>query len=102
MATKQKTLLKALQPFAHGNVSAQTGQIVGMNPGDAKDLIEAGFAEEAKEGEPEQIQIEMPHSAKQPGDVVVDEADDLLGDGKAAKPLDNKAAPATRNKAPTK
>lgn len=98
MATKPKTLVKALQPFAHGNVSAQTGAVYAMNPGDAKDLIAAGFAEEAKDGEAEQTQNDAQPQAKHAGDVVVDDADDLLGDGKAAKTLENKAAPATRNK----
>lgn len=98
MAT-QKTLVKALQPFAHGNVSAQQGRIYAMNPADAQELVKAGFAEEATEGDPEQTQVALPTQKKQPGDVVVDDADDLLGDGKAAKTLDNKAAPATRTTA---
>lgn len=95
---KAKTLVQALQPFAHGNVNAQVGQVYAMNPADAAELVKAGFAEEATEGDPEQTQVALPMVPKNSGDVVVDDAEDVLGDGKAAQTTDNKAAPATRNK----
>lgn len=101
MAT-QKTLVKALQPFAHGNVSAQTGRVYAMNPADAQELVKAGFAEEATEGEPEQTQVALPTQQKQAGDVVVDDAADLLGDGKAVQDADTKMARTTANKSTAK
>ena len=97
-----KTLVKALQPFAHGNVSAQTGRVYAMNSGDAKELEKAGFVSLDAKGEPEQTQIDQPPQKKQPGDVVVDDADDVLGDGKAAPATANKMAPAASNKTTAK
>lgn len=97
-----KTLVKALTAVSHGNVDMREGGIYSMNRGDALELERLGFVELGASGEPEQTQLDQPPQAKQVGDVVVDDADDLLGDGKAAKTLDNKAAPATRTKTPAK
>lgn len=93
-----KTLVKALQPFAHGNVNAQAGRTYAMNSADAKDLIKAGFGEEVKDGEAEQTQNDEPKQKKQPGDVVVDDAEDVLGDGKQAPAPENKMEQPARNK----
>lgn len=97
MAT-QKTLVTALRPFAHGNVSAQAGQVYAMNPADAKELEKAGFVSMTATGDPEQTQADQPAQTKHRGDVVVDDAEDMLGDGKAAQSLDNKMAPRAANK----
>lgn len=99
---KQKTLVTALQPFAHGNVSAQAGQVVAMNPADAKELEKAGFVSLDATGDAEQTQIDHPAQAKQAGDVVVDDADDLLGEGKAAAELENKMSRPASNKTAAK
>lgn len=93
-----KQLVKARTAVSHGNVDMREGGIYSMNKGDAQELARLGFVELDAKGEPEQTQIDQPVQKKEVGDVVVDDADDLLGDGKAAKTLDNRAAPATRNK----
>lgn len=94
-----KVSVKALQAVSHGNVDMREGGVYAMNRGDAQELEKLGFVTlDGASGEPEQTQIDQPAQRKQKGDVVVDDADDLLGDGKNAPTLDNKAAPATRTK----
>jgi hypothetical protein len=95
-----KIKVKALQPFSHGNVDAQKDGIYAMNAADARELEKAGFVSLEAAGDAEQTQIDQPRQAKQPGDVVVDDADDLLGDGtKAAQTAENKMEQPARNKA---
>jgi hypothetical protein len=89
----------ALQNFSHGNVDAIQGRTYAMNVADAKELEKAGFVSLTAQDDPEQTQNDVVPQAKQVGDVVVDDAEDILGDGKADKTLDNKAAPTTANKA---
>lgn len=94
-----KTLVKALQAVSHGNVDMREGGVYAMNTGDAKELERLGFVTlEGASGEPEQTQVDQPAQVKQVGDVVVDDADDMLGDSKAAAPLDNKMAAGAKTK----
>jgi hypothetical protein len=103
MVEKIKTLVKALQPFSHGNVDAKKDGVYAMNPADAEELRKAGFVSLETSGEPEQSQVDLPRAPKQPGDVVVDDADDLLGDGaKMDGAPGNKMAKAASNKAVAK
>lgn len=98
-----KTLVKALQAVSHGNVDMREGGVYAMNKGDANELAKLGFVTlDGASGEPEHTQIDQPAQRKEVGDVVVDDADDLLGDGKAAPDLDNKMARATSNKTTAK
>lgn len=102
MATP-KTNIKAIHPFAHGNVSAVPGRVYAMNSADAKELVKAGFAEVAQDDdEADASQNDHVPAKKNVGDVVVDDADDLLGDGtKADKTLENKMADKPANKRTT-
>jgi hypothetical protein len=91
----------ALQNFSHGNVDAIQGRTYAMNKADAEALKKEGFVTLEAQGDPEKTQNDETPQVKNVGDVVVDTADDILGDGdtKADKDLDNKAAPTTANKA---
>lgn len=97
-----KQLVKALTAVSHGNVDMREGGIYSMNKGDAQELERLGFVETAASGEPEQTQIDQPAQKKEVGDVVVDDADDLLGGDKAAPDADNKMARTTANKSTAK
>lgn len=98
-----KVNVKALQAVSHGNVDMREGGVYAMNKGDAQELAKLGFVTlDGASGEPEHTQIDQPPQRKQVGDVVVDDADDLLGDGKAAPTLDNKMAPVSTTKTSTK
>lgn len=98
-----KVNIKALQTFSHGNVDAKEGGTYAMNKGDAQELEKAGFCEIVDGGTAEQTEVDTPQQKHQKGDVVTDpDEDDLLGDGKAAAPLDNKMAEAPRNKSAVK
>jgi hypothetical protein len=99
---KQKTLVTALQAFSHGNVDAKKDGVYAMNPADAKELEKAGFVSLDAKGDPEQTQADAQPQAKHAGDVVVDDADDVLGDGKAAQPMENKMEQPARNKTAAK
>jgi hypothetical protein len=95
-----KTNITATQPFSHGNVDAIPGRTYAMNSADAKELVKAGYATVATDdADTDATQNDVVAQRKDVGDVVVDDADDLLGDTKADKDLDNKAAPTTANKA---
>lgn len=96
-----KVNVTALRTFSHGNVDAKEGGTYAMNKGDAQELEKAGFVSLGGE-DPEQTQVDQQRQTKQAGDVVVDDADDLLGDGKAAATLDNKMVEAPRNKSTVK
>jgi hypothetical protein len=96
-----KTNITATQPFSHGNVDAIPGRTYAMNSADAKELVKAGFATVASDENTDATQADVVPQAKNVGDVVVDNADDILGDSKAEKDLDNKMAPAAGNKRTT-
>jgi hypothetical protein len=94
-----KVNVKALQAVSHGNVDMREGGVYAMNRGDANELARLGFVSlDGASGEPEQTQLDHQPQVKQKGDVVVDDADDLLGDTKAAPEVENKMEPAARNK----
>lgn len=94
-----KVNVKALQAVSHGNVDMREGGVYAMNRGDANELAKLGFVSLDASGEPEQTQIDQVPQAKQVGDVVVDDADDLLGDGKKMAPApENKMAKSTAKK----
>lgn len=95
---QKKTHVTALMSFSHGNVVAVAGKTYAMNPGDAKELEKAGFVSAGADGEPEQTQADQPAQAKQVGDVVVDDEDDILGE-KMAGAVQNKMADTPVNKA---
>lgn len=92
-----KVNVKALQTFSHGNVDAKEGGTYAMNKGDAQELAKAGFVAMDGEGEPEQTQVSTPPMKPQPGDVVVDDGNDILG-SKMDQTPENKMAPAVDNK----
>lgn len=96
---QQKVKVKALQGFSHGNVDAREGGVYAMNKGDALELEKAGFVSLEADGKPEQTQIDQPPQAKQVGDVVVDDHDDVLGDAKMAGAVENKMDAPADNKA---
>lgn len=94
-----KTLVKALQAVSHGNVDMREGGVYAMNRGDANELIKLGFVSAEASGEPEQTQIDhqpeqtqIDHQpqVKNKGDVVVDDAEDMLGGEKIAPAVENK------------
>lgn len=93
-----KIKVMALRPFSHGNVDASEGGTYEMVRAEALELEKAGFVSLDATDEATQTQVEQPAQVKQPGDVVVDDSDDLLGEGKAAADLDNKMASPASNK----
>lgn len=93
-----KVNVKALQPFAHGNLDAREGGIYAINEAEVGDLEKRGFVtRDGASDDAEQTQIELPRMDPQPGDVVADEADDVLG-AKMEPALQNKARNATTHK----
>lgn len=94
---QKKIQVKALQAVSHGNVDMREGGIYAMNAGDAKELAKAGFVLLDAEGDPEGTQIDQPVQKPQPGDVVVDDAPDILG-AKMDDAVQNKMATAAANK----
>lgn len=88
-----KTLVKALQAVSHGNVDMREGGVYAMNRGDANELIKLGFVSAEASGEPEQTQLDHQPQVKNKGDVVVDDAEDMLGGEKIAPAVENKMAP---------
>ena len=97
MAKQQKTLVLALQAFSHGNVDAKKDGVYAMNHGDALELEKAGFVSLEAKGDPEQTQLDPMPQAKHNGDVVVDDADELLG-GKMEGAPENKMVKSVPNK----
>lgn len=85
-----KTLVKALQAVSHGNVDMREGGVYAMNRGDANELIKLSFVSAEASGEPEQTQLDHQPQAKNKGDVVVDDAEDMLGGEKIASTVENK------------
>lgn len=93
----KKIQVKALQAVSHGNVDMREGGIYAMNAGDAKELAKAGFVLLDAEGDPEGTQIDPVAQKPQPGDVVADDAPDILG-AKMDDAVQNKMDNATENK----
>lgn len=89
--TTPKINVTALQTVSHGNLDMKEGRVYAMSKGEANELEKRGFVSLDATGKPDATLNEAPPQKKQPGDVVVDDADDLLGDGE-------KMAPATENK----
>lgn len=85
-----KTLVKALQAVSHGNVDMREGGVYAMNRGDANELAKLGFVSLDASGDPEHTQIDQPAQVKNKGDVVVDDAEDMLGGEKIASTVENK------------
>lgn len=85
-----KTLVRALQAVSHGNVDMREGGTYAMNRGDANELIKLGFVSAEASGEPEQTQTDHQPQVKNKGDVVVDDAEDMLGGEKMAPAVENK------------
>lgn len=92
-----KINVKALQTFSHGNVDAKEGGTYAFTKGDAQELEKAGFVSLGG-GDPEQTQVDQPAQKKNPGDVVVDDHDDMLGESKMADAPENKMERPTSNK----
>jgi hypothetical protein len=93
-----KVNVKALQPFAHGNLDAREGGVYAVNAAEVEDLEKAGFVTRSGvDGDVEQTQVELPQMNPQPGDVVADEDADILG-SKMDQGLQNKAAARTTTK----
>jgi len=100
--TTAKINVIALQTVSHGNLDMKQGKTYTMSAGEAKELAKVGFVSLDSKDESEGILGELPLQKKQPGDVVVDDPDELLGDSKMAPVMSNKMAPASTNKAPKK
>lgn len=95
---QKKTNVKALKTVSHGNLDMREGGVYAVNAGDAKELEKAGFVSLGGDGEVEGTQIDQPVQKPQPGDVVADEAADILG-AKMDTAVENKMAKAGSNKA---
>lgn len=89
--------VKAVQPVAHGNLSMRPGGVYTMNRGDAEELEKRGFVTIGGSGDAEGTQVVMPMAKPAPGDVVADDAPDILG-AKMEDAVENKMANATANK----
>lgn len=95
--TTKKVNVTALRPFSHANIDAREGGVYAMNAGDARELQKAGFVTLDADGEAESAQIDQPAQKPQPGDVVADDAPDILG-AKMDDAVENKMANAAENK----
>lgn len=93
----KKINVKALQAVSHGNVDMREGGIYAMNAGDAKELEKAGLVSLDAEGDVEHTQLDHVAQKPQPGDVVADDAPDILG-AKMDEAVQNKMDNATENK----
>lgn len=94
-----KINVTALQTVSHGNLDMKEGKIYTMSKGEAQELEKRGFVSLEATGKPEGALNEQHPQAKQKGDVVVDDADDLLGDGEKMAPVpENKMAKTSKAK----
>lgn len=89
--------VKALQPVAHGNLSMHPDRVYTMNRGDAEELEKRGFVKMGATGESEGTQVLQQAQKPEPGDVVADDAADILG-AKMDTAMDNKMAKSAANK----
>lgn len=94
---QKKVTVTALGSVSHGNVDMRQGGVYAMNAGDAKELEKAGFVSIGGEGDPEATQIDQPAQKPQPGDVVTDDAPDILG-AKMDDAVQNKMQNTAKNK----
>lgn len=92
-----KVNVKALQTVSHGNLDMKEGRVYAMSKGEAQELEKAGFVSLDATGESDGILGEPQPQKPQPGDVVADDAPDILGAKKEPAPL-NKMAAAPANK----
>jgi hypothetical protein len=98
-----KINVTALQTVSHGNLDMKEGKVYTMSKGEAQALEKAGFVKLQAEGEPEGVLGEQVAQKKQPGDVTVDDEEDLLGDGeKEAPAVENKMEKPAANKSTAK
>ena len=96
MSTK-KINVTAMRTVSHGNLDMKEGGIYSMSAGEARELEKAGFVSIGGEGEVDGVMYEAPAQKPQPGDVVADDAPDILG-AKMDDAVQNKMANATANK----
>lgn len=97
MSTK-KTKITALKTVSHGNLDMKEGRTYLMSTGEARELEKAGFVSLGGDGEPDGTMYEAEPMKPAPGDVVADDAADILG-AKMDTAVENKMANATANKA---
>lgn len=92
-----KVNVTALQTVSHGNLDMKQGRTYTMSKGEARELEKAGFVSLDASGESEGT-LNEPHAQKpQPGDVVTDDAPDILG-AKMDDAVENKMRNAASNK----
>ena len=89
--------VKAKRTFAHGNLQAREGGVYEMVRAEAQELEKAGFVSLNASGDVEGTQVLMPAAKPAPGDVVADDAPDILG-AKMEDAVKNKMDNATANK----
>jgi hypothetical protein len=91
--------VKALDHFQHGRVAAARGGEYNFSKGDADDLVKAGLVELV--GESDKDDDARVKQMPQPGDVVADEEEGILGSKMDQQPH-NKMAEAPVNKSRAK
>lgn len=92
-----KVNVTALQTVSHGNLDMKQGRVYTMSKGEARELEKAGFVSLEASGESEGTLNDQPAQKPQPGDVVADDAPDILG-AKMDDAVQNKMQNAARNK----
>ena len=100
MAT-QKVKVTAKQTVSHGNLDMKEGRIYLMSAGEARELEKAGYVSLEGSGESEGTLYEPAPMKPAPGDVVADDAPDILG-AKMDTAVENKMANTASNKARAK
>lgn len=90
-----KINVTALQTVSHGNLDMKEGKVYTMSKGEAQALEAKGFVSlEGAADKSEGTLGELHPQTKQKGDVTVDGAEDMLGEGeKMAPAVDNKMVP---------
>lgn len=86
-----KVNVTALQTVSHGNLDMKQGRVYTMSKGEAQALEKAGFVSlEGAADKSEGTLGELEPQDKNKGDVVVDDAEDMLGGEKIAPAVENK------------
>lgn len=96
MAT-QKVKVTALRTVSHGNLDMKQDGVYLMSKGEAQELEKAGFVSLGATGDVEGTLNEQHPQKPQPGDVVADDAPDILG-AKMDDAVQNKMQNAAANK----
>lgn len=96
MAT-EKVKVTALRTVSHGNLDMKEGRVYLMSQGEARELEKAKFVSIGGTDEPDGTLVEQPYAKPAPGDVVADDAPDILG-AKMEDAVKNKMDNATANK----